>query len=386
MTHSHDLSDQTHKLLGLEVIRFISAVAVLIWHYQHFFHFAGKPAHFNNIDQPFYQALRLFYDYGYYGVQVFWCISGFIFFWKYRDTIAGKMIDYKTFFVLRFSRLYPLHFVTLIIVASLQMLFFLKNKIFFIYQTNDLEHFILQLFMASNWESKRILDANGQLSFDGLLSFNGPIWSISIEVLVYFFFFVILRYLGKTFVINIGVLLICLMAKYFAFTHLVFDCLAFFYAGGLSAIALRYKQKNALSNQLNIFAFLMLIIAALFAILAVPLVSYWTKNDYSQYFPDLFLFMCLPFLLFLAAQHFPVSPAIQKVIETAGNMTYSSYLIHFPIQLFTVLCFSYINLQPDYHDGGFFIGFISVTLAASYAVYRFFEAPVQNYIRNKMLG
>ena len=35
-----DISHHSSKLLGLEVVRFVSALSVLIWHYQHFFYIA----------------------------------------------------------------------------------------------------------------------------------------------------------------------------------------------------------------------------------------------------------------------------------------------------------------------------------------------------------
>jgi len=37
---------RANKLLGLEVLRFVAAFAVLIWHYQHFAYFADKPVDF----------------------------------------------------------------------------------------------------------------------------------------------------------------------------------------------------------------------------------------------------------------------------------------------------------------------------------------------------
>ncbi|MFL6708392.1 MAG: hypothetical protein ACJ8HI_09315, partial [Massilia sp.] len=75
---------QPAKILGLELVRFLCAFAVLVYHYQHF---AYVGAHAEGLDRstlPFYHYLRLFYECGFYGVQIFWCISGFIFFWKYR--------------------------------------------------------------------------------------------------------------------------------------------------------------------------------------------------------------------------------------------------------------------------------------------------------------
>src|SRR6266704_2885242 len=99
---------ETNKLLGLELIRFMSAVALLVFHYQHFA-FTGvmQPADFHRSDQPLYGILSFLYEYGFEGVRVFWCISGFIFFWIYRDSISGGLIRGRKFFLLRFSRLYP---------------------------------------------------------------------------------------------------------------------------------------------------------------------------------------------------------------------------------------------------------------------------------------
>ena len=118
------------KLLGLEVVRFFSAFAVLVWHYQHFFFMADNPKDFIREQQPLYFLFSLFYDYGFYGVKVFWYISGFIFFWKYRETISSKSITYKKFFVLRFSRLYPLHFFTLMLVVFYKQSTNIKQNIF----------------------------------------------------------------------------------------------------------------------------------------------------------------------------------------------------------------------------------------------------------------
>src|ERR1700744_1926450 len=90
-----------NKLLGLEALRFVAAFAVLIWHYQHFSYVADKPVGFVTSELPFYGLLRPFFEAGEYGVWVFWCISGFIFFWKYREPISNSAIGGWTFFVFR---------------------------------------------------------------------------------------------------------------------------------------------------------------------------------------------------------------------------------------------------------------------------------------------
>jgi peptidoglycan/LPS O-acetylase OafA/YrhL len=355
---------QNNKLLGLELIRFISALSVLIWHYQHFFYMADKPIDFIKERQPLYSLFGLFYEYGFYGVQVFWSISGFIFFWKYREIIASNAINYKKFFVLRFSRLYPLHIFTLFLVLVLQTTYFEKKDYFFVYQDNDIPHLIYQIFLASSW------------GFEKGASFNGPIWSISVEVLVYCFFFFILQNISKSLFINIAVLLLCLAAKYFKVTNPIFDCMAFFYIGGLSAITFKYIQTTKYYRQISHLS--------LFILITSPLFLYITSVYQYKYFAQLFLMSYTPILLFFSAQHFNTTTVIQKTIEAAGNMTYSSYLIHFPIQLTIALYFSSIESKIPYYSTIFFIGFIFVTLILSHYIYRLFELPAQNYIRQRL--
>ena len=220
------LVEETNKLLGLEVLRFLTAFAILVFHYRHFFYVADKPIGFVVERLPLYGPLRPFHDFGAFGVWVFWCISGFIFFWKYSDPVATRVIGGWQFFTLRFSRLYPLHLVTLLSVALLQSVYFNMYGCFFVYQSNDIWHFLTQLLMASDWG----LAQN--------LSFNGPIWSVSVEVLVYLLFFVMLRVTRSPW-LNVVVVAACLDAAFRGASWQVVYCLAFFYIGGLAAMARR---------------------------------------------------------------------------------------------------------------------------------------------------
>jgi peptidoglycan/LPS O-acetylase OafA/YrhL len=73
------------RLIWIEVLRFISAFGIIIWHYQHFYTLEN----FDRSLQPFYSnpIFHLFYNSGGGGVYLFWCISGYIFFYKYRNLI-----------------------------------------------------------------------------------------------------------------------------------------------------------------------------------------------------------------------------------------------------------------------------------------------------------
>jgi peptidoglycan/LPS O-acetylase OafA/YrhL len=354
-----------NKLLGLELLRFVSAVAVLVFHYQHFaFQGIAQRADFVRAQQPLYSALALFYVHGFQGVSVFWCISGFIFFWRYRDAIADGAVGGRKFFVLRFSRLYPLHFVTLLLVGFLQFFYSRANGSFFVYPYNDFRHFILQLFMASNW------------GFQQGESFNGPIWSISVEVLVYGVFFFTLSFVSKSWLINVIVVALCGVARILGIHHPILDCLVFFYTGGLSAITYRSIKSARLRTVAT---------AAAAVLAASSLILIWAFALYQRAgFSFIFLLCYTPLLLFCLCGEFKVGSVARPLIEAAGNMTYSSYLLHFPLQLTLVIVCGWLDVSLPIYSAEFFCLFMAGTLLVSYFVYEYYELPAQRMLRSRL--
>lgn len=281
-----------------------------------------------------------------------------------RDSIADGRVGGRKFFVLRFSRLYPLHFATLLLVALLQLIYSRSNGAFFVYPYNDLRHFILQLFMASNWGLQR-----GD-------SFNGPIWSISLEVLVYAVFYLTLAFVSRSWLISIIVVALCGVARILGIHHPIFDCLVFFYMGGLSAIAYRSITSPRMRSVSNG--------AALFLARAVLLLV-WVFALYQRAgFSFVFLVCYTPLLIFCLCADFKVGPIARSWIEAAGNMTYASYLLHFPLQLALVIVFAGLGASLPFYSTGFFCLFIGGTLLASYFVYKYLELPAQRTLRLRL--
>jgi peptidoglycan/LPS O-acetylase OafA/YrhL len=353
-------SAPANKLLGLELLRFLTAFAILVYHYRQFAFVGDEEADLFLDQLPFHCLLGPLYESGPYAVRIFWCISGFIFFWKYRDAIADRLLDGWKFFVLRFSRLYPLHVATLVIVAALQPLYFQIHGYFFVYQNNDPMHFLLQLLMASNATSQHAL------------SFNGPIWSISVEVLVYFFFFMMLL-LTRSWLLNVALIALCLMIP-----GEVADCFAFFYAGGLAAMARQSAGSLAVRTIATECASWLAVIVALSG-------GYWFTDGHLERLGLLLLLICTPALLYSLSRNVTLPGWLQRVVEAAGNMTYSSYLLQFPIQLVMMLGLSIIRAPVPLYDHAFFGLFIGTTLLASYFTYRHFEEPTQRLVRSLLL-
>ena len=71
------------KFSYLELLRLFTSLAVVIFHYHFFF----QETIVEGSSFPFFSILELVYNYGRYGVDMFWAISGFVFAHVYLDQI-----------------------------------------------------------------------------------------------------------------------------------------------------------------------------------------------------------------------------------------------------------------------------------------------------------
>jgi peptidoglycan/LPS O-acetylase OafA/YrhL len=73
------------------------------------------------------------------------------------------------------------------------------------------------------------------------------------------------------------------------------------------------------------------------------------------------------------------------VISIAGNMTYSSYLLHFPLELTIASFYLYQGASIPLYSHKFFALYMSTVLCLAYLCYKFFEMPSQGLIRERFL-
>ena len=367
--------DLRGRLTGLEALRFVCALSILIFHY-HQFSFEPERGFVLSPNRwlPFHEVLQVFYTKGSFAVPVFWCISGFIFFWKYQARIADHAVTFKKFVVLRFTRLYPLHLVTLVLVAGLQLLYSDRFGSYFVYQANDLFHFVLQLGMASNWYPA------------APYSFNGPIWSVSLEVLVYLLFFVIAANVTRSWKFNVFVVLLAIalirIPELLSIQQII-KCVGFFYGGGLSAAVYRKMLSEGLFDRKCIQFGVNFGILVGIALIAAGFL--WLH----RYFSDLtieFMLLTVPLILLVLAQEIPVHQRILDLVDTAGNTTYASYLLHFPCQIAVVLLADKFGYAVSVYNPYLLLGFVFGTFSLALLVYRYFEAPVQRRLRALLIS
>ncbi len=352
------------SLLGLEVLRFGCALAVLVWHYQHFFYVGPAPVGFVPHEQPLYALFKPFYLNGFLGVQAFWAVSGFVFFWKYAQPVAQGQVEGWRFAVLRFSRLYPLHLLTLLVVALLAMVYRAQVGVDYVYPAHELGQFGLQLLMASDW------------AWQGW-SFNGPIWSVSIEILVYALFFALCR-IGWTrlwqVALAMGAAGLVYALKLTA--HPLVLCVFFFYLGGLTHLAHQALLTWPPARQRLAHGLAAGLLAAATVLVSTGLLR-----------PMFYVALLTPLTTLLLLDRVqPRSARVAGWVTLLGNTTYASYLLHFPLQLgVAVLTAGRPALLP-LHNPGWLIGFLVVVFGLAALVYRWVEVPAQNWLRQRLVS
>ncbi len=350
----------------LDILRGFASLAVVLWHYQHFF-FTGPgqlAADFDRRTLPFYPLLSPFYDAGNYAVELFFVLSGFIFYWLYRERVADRAVSGREFFVLRFSRLYPLHLATLLFVAAGQLLFLALNGEYVVYPINDLKHFALNLAFVSHWGLQ-----------DGW-SFNAPIWSVSVEVLLYaLFFLVALWRLPSGLAIPYMMIAGLLVARFTSNSGMGFGLFCFF-AGGATYLAYQSWQARSPRYGHRLAA------AAASALLTAGLVVVQRGTPFP--FSLLLLFGgVFPLLVLTLALVQDCRHGLGKRYRLVGDITYATYLLHFPLQLLIIGCATALAPGIDYRSPQFFFAFFAALIGISIVVYRRFELPAQRYLRRR---
>jgi peptidoglycan/LPS O-acetylase OafA/YrhL len=389
LSTAHDApSEVKPRLYLIDCLRGLAALVVVVFHWKHFVLISGLASSDASDILPLYGALSLIYKYGDNAVGLFFCISGFTFSWLYADRLHNNTLDFKTFFISRFARLYPLHICTLVTVFLLQLPIVQSTGTYFVYPHNDIRHLVLQLFLASNWGLE-----------DGF-SFNGPIWSVSVEVLLYSIFYIVFKNkLGR--ITNIGVLVcVALCITFFAKLsvnvplYLLGSGIVCFFSGVVTCWIFRFISTKRISLARVGFIFL--------CVLSVIYLAYNT-NETELYNaikitaqlidagPTVFnvcyvLASCLRNLLtfylpisivvLLAVLAEPLCKSKFAVFDKLGQMSYSLYLWHFPLQLILVNLILYTKTSSLLmFNVWVFCAYLLTLIYLSHLSYTYIEKP-----------
>jgi len=357
------------RLYLLDGLRGIAALSVVVFHWCHFYlPYNREGIRYIGEQQPFFGPLSFIYLNGGGAVNLFFCLSGFVFFWLYEKQIADGTTSFAEFSLLRFSRLYPLHFATLLLVAFGQAVHISLTKTAFVYNFNDPYRFLLNLAFASAW------------GFDQVPSFNGPVWSVSIEVLLYGIFFIVCRQritrVAMLFALSFGV-----GGVVSTFNLPLGNGLACFFIGGLAFRAYAVLVKQKFNDQASVAALILASMAWLLTILGTGDTPRFETGKYD-FVPRLFPIYVLYPLTLIAAALAETRWKFGKRVSFLGDISYSMYLIHFPLQLAVVILVIRMKVYPSvFYSPIFFVLFITVLVLLSIGSHKYLEMPAQRWIR-----
>lgn len=357
---------------------------VVFWHWRHFYYVGTQERQLTSDQLPWFDAFFLFYTKGDLAVELFFTISGFVFCWLYASTIESKRISAGDFALLRFSRLYPLHFATLIFVAIGQHWFRTNFGSYFVYRLNDARHFLLNLAFASSWGL--------QYGF----SFNGPVWSVSVEILLYAAFFFCCRFLPVRLWFFLLLSLIGFLIS--IYNELIGFGVAHFFAGACVYFVYHHLGARAGPGRASHRIWAVTAAAWLITILGVHSNQYhygiWAEppggmpsvarflEGAGTYWPV--ALFSLTILAVVLLEH-PFE-RIWRRLSFLGDISYSSYLLHFPLQMVVMGVALKLRL-PQWILGSpaLLVIFIVVLIFLSLASYHFFELPAQRFLRRKVV-
>jgi peptidoglycan/LPS O-acetylase OafA/YrhL len=348
------------KLQSVELIRFLAAFSVIIWHYPFYFFIPSGDLY------PFSTMLSLFYNSGLYAVQWFWVLSGYIFFFNYREAVAARSITGFEFFSRRFARLYPLHLTTLLLVSALFLLYRNLFSSTYPYYTRGISVWTSasQFIMASNWTTTEH-------------TFNGPVWSVSVEVLIYILFFVLTKYAGiKDFKRTFLIAVLCMTSYSLAARRglgtpkWIAECAACFYLGGL-VYEMRKRYPLDIAGGLWQILF--------WATLTIGIFAFY---DFRPTYTRTFLIPASAILFVVCSDAIERSSIIARVARV-GNWTYSSYLLHFPVALLIVIGIRVLDLDilAIAKKPIFLVAYVVLVFILSDLCYTYFEAPARRALR-----
>lgn len=359
------------RLHSLDAARGLAAVAVVVFHWQFWGSDADRlapPGGFTGLRAVGEAALSFCYQCGASAVGLFFTLSGFVFYWLYRDAVRGQRIDGWRFFVDRFSRLYPLHALTLAWVWAAQAWYAATHHgAGWNSPVGDWLGALRQLLVVPLWTPTRIV------------GFNLPAWSLVVEALLYVLFFVAARRVGLGVIATLALVAAGRLVD--AWAPDIGYGMGSFFMGGLAFLAFERVRDARVEHVLRLvvaasWVFALVFGSGLVNLASTPLAA--LDHVYAMYvmFPAT--------VLYLALRESRAGP-VGRGLGRLGDITYSMYLLHFPLMVTLAA-----TLRAIGHPGNgvrsplALAAFLAVVSLLSFASHRVFELPVQRWLRRRL--
>lgn len=318
--------------------------------------------HFRDPIAPYISPLFFrIIQHGYLAVDLFFILSGFVIYLNYhQDFETLTTANLKKFFIKRFARIYPLHITILVVYLVNPLAIYFFSKIGSLEGRYDFGYYILSVLLIQNW------------GFTHTLMWNIPAWSISTETAAYLGFPFIVWLINKI-KVHSAFVGIALFALAIATVALVFNAFAAstlddnIPAIGLIRCLLQFNMGMILCRvYLDHYSTIMA--KAWWFMLSSGVIL---ATGFTVGLPD-FIFIPFAYSLLLLgmtnAKIFPTLVFSSKPVVFLGNISYSTYLVHYFIK-------DWVKFLSDDIAITNFVIYIAVTLVASIFLYQMIENP-----------
>ncbi|MBF0571567.1 MAG: acyltransferase [Candidatus Omnitrophica bacterium] len=276
---------RSERILELDVLRGLAAISILCLHYT-----TGYSEHYF----PPYPTLFDFPK-GYYGISLFFMISGFVIFMT-----LEKTRNPRDFVVSRFSRLYPGYWAAVILTFSLVRVSHLMLR------EISLHDVFMNLTMFHEWFNVKSLD---------------PVyWTLRVELSFYILMFIIFLNRGLKYIESLGLLWLVLMiicSRLFWYFHIHMPVIIrqtyLLKSGHLFFAGILFYNLKMKGNSWQRHTALILCLAA----------GYLVRDSSYDVFFEIGFFVI--FYLFI---HGYLSRIVLRPFVFLGSISYSLYLIH----------------------------------------------------------
>lgn len=361
----------TVRLKPLDALRGVAALGVAFFHYQHF---GG--------DSKLYpwrnsEPASWLYARGWMLVDFFFVLSGVVLTYKYLKPLTEKALSGRDFLFLRLSRIYPLHFATLLVCAITEWRLMANKLPTLIYGNDDLYHFVLNLFFLQNG-----------IAEEGF-SFNGASWSVGTEVVAYVVFFWLTQRHGKRYVAMAFSALVVGLSIYkarFSFPFLnetVARTLIGFFTGSLLYLVIQSAEKRGTARYLGFAALALLALI----VSLVQWIGYDAVIGGSGFRTAVPHTISIFPLVVVAALTVPVLSSILSIrpLTYLGDISYAVYLLHVPLQMIIISYFNAHHRRIPTEKPIFLLSFLISLLVLATLVHRLFEVPAREWLRKRLV-
>ncbi len=325
----------SQRIPELDALRGIAALLVVGFHYTtKFGELYGHP-----------QEIGINFSHGHFGVQLFFCISGFVI-----AMTLDRTSSWMDFVVSRFSRLYPSFWVAVATTFLVVSILGLPGK------EVGIEHVPANLTMVPN-----LLKAN---------MVDGVYWTLQVELFFYIIMLLLhlsgfLKHIHAVSFVWLGMQAIYLVAKSFYSLDLPYTVASFLILPYISFFTIGIVAYQAYKFQRTIS------VADIAILLFANAIS--SGSGFGTW-----LVHCMCVAVFIGLSQGYLRPICVKPLLFAGTISYALYLLHENIGWAVMLKLYALGLHPAIT----ILGALLLAIILSWLLVRFVEQPAMRKIRH----